>query len=106
MPPQLALILCIAFVFYLFQMERRQHRDAPWALWIPLAWMFFASSRFLTHWLKLLGLDLGGSSDADGSPLDRALFVVLIALAVLVLRRRDIDWKGVFFRNTWVWLFF
>jgi len=97
-----AFAACLALVVYLFRVDKQKSDDTSLALWIPLAWMFFAGSRFLSHWL---GTGFGGDA-TDGSPIDRTLFFGLMAAALVVVIRRRVDWKGIFFRNKWVWLFF
>ena len=98
-----ALAACLALVVYLFRVDKQKSDDTSPALWIPLAWMFFAGSRFLSHWL---GTGFGGADATDGSPIDRTLFFGLMAAALVVVIRRGIDWTAVFLGNKWVWLFF
>jgi len=42
----------------------------------------------------------------DGSPLDAAVFGLLIIAGALVLYRRQIDWTGLLTENRWIWLYF
>lgn len=100
-----ALLLCIAFVIYLFRLDRRGNDDWSPVLWIPLTWMFFAGSRFLSHWLQL-GPSFASAGGADGSPIDRAVFFSLMAAALWVAHKRGVDWTAVFLKNKLIWLFF
>jgi hypothetical protein len=95
----LATFGCLAFVIYLFAEDVRAEADSTRGLWIPLVWMFFAGSRWLSAWLDLQPpLD---SADAylEGSPIDRAVFLALIIAGILELRRRRIDWAALLSTN-------
>ena len=106
MPPGLALLVGLGFVAYLLRIDSRQSKDGSSALWIPLAWMFFAASRFLSQWLSVIGVPVPGADVVDGSPLDRVVFFLLMAAAIVVLRRRRVDWPRAFVDNKWIWLYF
>jgi exopolysaccharide production protein ExoQ len=101
MPPQLALLSCIVFVLYLFWVDRKRSNGFSNALWIPLAWMFLAGSRYVSQWLSL---SAPGSID-EGNPVNAASFFVLIAAGFFVLLRRKIDWGLLLSQNKWVWLY-
>jgi O-antigen ligase len=106
MPPGLALVIGLAAVAYLLRIDSRQLKNGSSALWIPLAWMFFAGSRFLSQWLSIMGIPVPGADQVDGSPLDRVVFLSLMVAAIVVLRRRRVDWPRAFVDNKWVWLYF
>jgi exopolysaccharide production protein ExoQ len=106
MPPVVAVVACLGLVFYLLRVDSKQSEDTSWALWIPLAWMFFAGSRFPTAWLSIMGVPIGATNITDGSPIDRAVFFLLIAAGLMVLRSRSVDWKRILFGNKLIWLFF
>jgi exopolysaccharide production protein ExoQ len=103
--PLLALTACICLVVYLFRVDARSTKDASTALWIPLIWAFFSGSRFLSHWLNL-GAFASTDSLLDGSPYDRLMFGALMAAALWVLKKRQVDWARVVLKNPLVWLFF
>lgn len=108
MRAQLASLICIIFIIYLFWKEHKKGDEGPSkAIWIPLAWMFLCGSRFVTGWLSLAGLSFGGPTTSDeGSPVDAASFFLLIMAGVFVLVRRKIDWGLVLTKNRWIWLYF
>jgi O-antigen ligase len=89
-----ATALCIAFVVHLFLTDPRPAGSTTPALWIPLAWMFFAGSRYLSSWLSFSSAE--ALSYDDGSPMDRLLFMVLLAAGIVVLARRGAPWAGRF----------
>lgn len=62
------------------------------ALWIPTLWLFFAGSRPVSLWLQLRMVGTGADDQLEGSPLDRAVWELLIlcALVILIARGRKI----------------
>jgi exopolysaccharide production protein ExoQ len=97
--------LCLLFIAYLFLTDPRPEGSTTSALWIPLAWMFFAGSRYLSSWLSFSSTE--SFSYDDGSPMDRALFMALLAAGLIVVVRRRARWSGNFFRaNTLLVLYF
>jgi exopolysaccharide production protein ExoQ len=91
MTPLAAAIVCVGFVVYLFRRDVRVDPDASTALWVPLLWMFFASSRYVSSWLSL-GAPGSSESYNEGSPVDAAVFFALITMGISILAKRDIAW--------------
>jgi len=67
------------------------------ALWIPTAWVLINASRPVSAWLQAFGLAVGpqtASADiyTEGSPIDRAVFTVLViaGLIILIVRGREV----------------
>ena len=106
MPPQLAALICIVFILYLFWVDRKRSEDVSRALWIPLIWMFFAASRNLSHWLNLGAPVDSVDAYLEGSPVDRIVFALLMIAGVLVLFRRRLSWGHLLAHNWWIWLYF
>ena len=104
MPRQVALIICLVFVAYLFSTDLRRSDRGSLALWIPLAWMFLAGSRFLSSWLSL-SIPMA-EAYAEGSPVDRAAFLCLIIMGVVVLANRKVRWAALLADNKWIALYF
>ena len=104
---QLATLICILGIAYLFWIDRKQAEGVSTAAWIPLIWMLFAGSRFPSQWLDL-GSPVALAAEAynDGSPIDRNVFLVLFIAGVWVLFQRRLNWRALFVDNAWVWLFF
>ena len=67
--------------------------------------MFLAGSRYVSHWLNL-GVPMSGEAYIEGSPVDRAVFLVLIVISVFSLFRRKLNWGQIFKDNPWIWLYF
>jgi exopolysaccharide production protein ExoQ len=106
MPAQLATLIVAIFILYLFWEEIREDQGTSHALWIPMIWMFLAGSRYASQWL-----DLGQPVDPrqvyrDGSPLDGAIFGLLIAAGAAILVMRRLDWGRLILNNKWIGLYF
>ena len=94
----MAVVLCLWFVVHLFRADARENPDASPALWLPLTWMFLASSRYVSSWLSLAGPGSVGSYD-EGSPIDRAVFFALLVAGLVVLYRRRLPWGHILSGN-------
>src|ERR1035441_376307 len=99
MPPQIATFAFAVGIWALFVLDRDRTTRPSSALWLPVLWLWIASSRTVAQWLSAAGLvnlqPLGADpSDLylDGSPLDRNVFTALLALGIVVLfkRRRQV----------------
>jgi O-antigen ligase len=108
MPPQLATLIFIFIIAYLFRVDFRTSRGSSKAVWIPIIWMFFGESRFPSQWLNIGAADAPNrlAQSIEGSPTDAIVFFILIVAGVLILRRRRINWSSLFTQNIWIWLFF
>src|SRR5262245_28441421 len=101
----LATLLCLLFIVYLFWIDLRRSDGPSHALWVPLAWMFLAGSRWVSSWLNL-GPSLASANDyAEGSPVDRAVFFGLIGAGLVILARRRSDWPNLLVNNKWIILY-
>ena len=107
MPPQLALLLTVGVVVFLFRRESRNGDGISRALWIPLLWMLITGSRFVGQWLGVLtGGGSGGVGYEEGSSLDALVFLALIAAGFSVLRLRQVTVSEVIRSNVWISIFF
>lgn len=102
MPPVIAFILCLAAVSWLFWRDIREKPNVTAALWLPFLWIFISGSRFLSQWLGIFGLNLGGISVEEGSPVDATLFFFIIFAGLYVLHRRQVQWSKFMRENPWV----
>jgi len=106
-PAPIATALCVAFMVYLFRRERRQSPNVTGALWIPWIWMLIIMSRFVTVWIHIIfGVNLGGASLEEGSPVDAVCSLVLIVAGIRVLFRRHVKLGLLVRQNGWVAIFF
>jgi O-antigen ligase len=69
--------------------------------------MAIAGSRYVGQWLNL-GAPQAMVAEAylEGSPVDRAVFMILIVSGIVVLLKRKLDWGSIFKDNAWIWLYF
>jgi exopolysaccharide production protein ExoQ len=104
MPPVVATVIFVVGIVILFILDRDRKDRTSWALWVPLIWFLIAGSRPVSAWL---GMTPGMSVEQylEGSPIDRAFFIVLIALGLVVLlgRRRRV---AALLQNNWPILVF
>ena len=104
MPPFVALSISLVMMAALLWREPRVRPGISVATWIPTLWILILSSRSVAQWL-----DLGGSHAADaymdGSPVDRAIYLALMAAAFVVLVRRSFSWGDLISQNA-VWVVF
>ena len=105
MPPPLALFLTLIFSGYLLWRDTRRAPQVSPALWLPVIWVFLIGSRFLSQWLNILGIPIGGASLEDGSPLDAAFFMALITAGMAVLLHRRFSLRVFVARNIWLTIF-
>jgi O-antigen ligase len=101
-PPLAALIFFIGIVG-LFWLDR-QDRIAK-ANVVPFLWLFIAMSRPVTSWTSTGSLERA-EAYLEGSPIDRSILTVLIALAIGVLWRRRPAVAAILRSNTAVIVFF
>lgn len=106
MPPKVALLLTLGFMFYLFRRDIREKPNVTGALWLPILWMFLVASRPVSFWLSILGLPgFAATSVEEGSPLDALVFLALIVLGIAILNRRGVNGARFIADNPWLALF-
>jgi len=106
MPPLIATLIFIVGIVGLFALDRgREAAEPSKALWIPVSWLFLVSSRPVSQWLGLTSTVSRADIYLEGSPVDRAVFMLLLALGLVVILRR---WKHVapLLRASWPILLF
>ena len=105
--PQIAALLCLGGIGYLFWIDRGRGEGFSAAVWIPFFWMLFAGSRFASQWWNLAPPEsISIEGYGEGSPIDRIVFLVLISAGLWVLFRRRLDLTGLVSQNPWLFLFF
>lgn len=98
MPPTLALVLWFVLLLALLRFDPAKEPGTSFALWVPVLWIFISGSRLPSQWL---GTDVESQAQAfeEGNPLDRAIYFLLILLAMAILMRRGFNWVDFFRRN-------
>lgn len=104
MPSNVATLLTLVFVLVALAWEARRCREISAAVWIPVAWLMLTGSRFISQWL-MLGNPAANRNVSDGSPLDAAVFLVLMVLGVMVLARRKVQLSEVLRQNAAIAMF-
>ncbi len=99
MPPQIALFICLAGMAGLFFLDRDTSVHNSKALWLPVIWLWIVGSRPVTVWFGI-----APPADVDiqleGSPIDRYVFLVLLAAGIIALIRRR-SRTSAFLRGSW-----
>ena len=105
MPPYLALALCFCLILALFVLDRQWRRAISIGGSIPIIWALVQGSRPITTWFSPSSIN---SLEAvyEGSPVDRAVYLVLIAAGLWILLARRFDSLGYASTNKWIVVFF
>jgi exopolysaccharide production protein ExoQ len=107
MPPGLAALLFAIGIAGLFFLDRGEKYRVSKALWIPTAWLFLISSRSISQWLGLSAASLDKATlYAEGNPVDRAVFLFIEILALVVVLNRLGRANAILRRNYGIGLFF
>ncbi len=88
MAPQIATVFFIFAILGLFVLDRHPNVKTSKALWVPVIWLWIAGSRNVSEWLHLDAPTNQGERYLEGSPTDRAILTILIAIGILVLIAR------------------
>lgn len=96
------LLSFLIFAIWLLNQDTKLREGISPALWIPTLWAGIIASRPVSAWTGI-----SGSGDTlDGSPADRAFYLVLIIAALLVLSRRAVNWGWLVSQNLPLLLFY
>jgi O-antigen ligase len=82
-------IVCIALIAWMSYMDRDEGVKLSKALWIPTIWLLINGSRAVTSWLHPEPAESLALQYSEGSPLDAAVYGILIAAGVVVLNFRS-----------------
>lgn len=105
MPSILALIIWFVLLVALLLFDPAKDSRVSSALWIPVIWMFIVATRNPAQWLNGGELKIVAGSMEEGSPLDRAVFIVLIIIAIGILASRTFRWDEFVTHNTTLVMF-
>jgi exopolysaccharide production protein ExoQ len=106
MPPQIATVVFIFGIWGLFALDRQPNERVSKAIWIPTIWLLIAGSRNVGQWLSMSAPSNQGQQYLEGSPIDRAVLGLLIALGLMVLLSRRPQAGALLRASTPVLLFF
>jgi exopolysaccharide production protein ExoQ len=82
-----ATVFFAILIWQLYRWTRDDEARTSKALWLPTYWLFIGSSRNLSEWFHLTSER--SVAYTEGSPLDRAVFTLVLALAVMVVLGRS-----------------
>jgi O-antigen ligase len=100
----LALALWLVLLLALLRFDPATDRHASPALWIPVIWVSIIGSRLPAQWLSgQIGFTSSGFS--EGNPIDRAVYLSLIAVSLMILTHRRFDWTRFVRANVWLTCF-
>lgn len=88
MPPVVAAVLFGCGILGLFWLDRDPQSRTSKALWIPVFWLLIVASRPVSVWLQLAPPTDQPYDYLEGSPLDRFVFMCLLAAGLLVVISR------------------
>lgn len=86
MNPSIASLVCAVGIAGLLYLDRENTARNSKALWLPGIWLGIVGSRSVSQWF---GVTLTENVQVDGSPVDAAVFAVLLLIAIGVLIRRS-----------------
>jgi exopolysaccharide production protein ExoQ len=98
MPSHVALLVWSVLLLILLRYASAKESTSSPALWIPVSWAVVMGSRSPAQWLGLVPTNAATAFE-EGSPLDRAFYLVLIGLALWTLAKRQFSWRDAFARN-------
>jgi O-antigen ligase len=102
----LGTIVCIAFIAGLFVLDRDAGVKPSKALWIPTLWLLINSSRAVSSWIQRVPAESLAQQYSEPSPLDAAVYAILIAVGLFVLNFRSRQVKRFLHENLPLVLFF
>lgn len=89
MSQQLATLFYVAVIAGLFYLDRDAKVRTSKALWIPVAWLMIIGSRPVSLWFQSGPTIEDAGQAAEGSPIDAAVFGILIVLGIIALSLRS-----------------
>ena len=109
MPPAIATIVFTVGILGLFYLVRGRGSRMSKGLWLSAIWIFLICSRPPSMWLgmsqNVSGVDATQAYE-EGSPFDRAVFLILLVAALVVLVSRSEKVKRLLQRNMPILLYF
>ncbi len=104
--PLIATFVCIAEILWLFALDRDRDAKTSPALWIPTLWLLINGSRSVSQWLHSSAVVPLAAQYSEGSPMDAAIYGLLILGGIVVLNFRTRRTGEILLRNVPILLFF
>lgn len=103
MNPTLASLIYACGIAGLFYLDRDPSISTSKSLWLPVIWIWIIGSRPISGWV---GISPDANVQLEGSPLDAAIFGVLLLAAIIVLIRRNKRTRALLFSNWAILVYF
>ena len=100
MAPQIVLLACYCFVFWLLRKDIKWRKVGSRALLIPGIWIAIQGSRPVSYWIG------EGGGNVEGNPINTLTYAVLIGAAIVVLSKRGFNWGMLVGRNKALFLIY
>jgi len=104
MSPWLATLICACGIAGLFYFDRDNSLRTSKALWLPVIWIWILGSRPVSGWLGIT--PTGANVQLEGSPVDAAVFEVLLVAAIVVLVSRGKGTRALLTQNWPILIYF
>jgi exopolysaccharide production protein ExoQ len=104
MNPLVAAFICACGIAGLFYLDRDKSVRTSKALWLPVTWIGVVCSRSVSEWLGIA--PTGANVQYEGSPIDAAIFGVLLVAAIGVLIARSTRTRVLLVSNWPILLYF
>lgn len=106
MSPSVAALIFVAFSVWLLASDIRRREGLSKALWVVVFWIALLGSRPVTSWFGE-SYQSGGLAQSydEGNPIERMVYLVLIAFGLMVLRRRRVRLLQFARENRWLFVF-
>jgi len=104
----LLIFIYLIFIIFFFKYDLKKNSEVSSALWIPLLWVLYTSSKSIDFWLnpEKLNYSTELSNYLSGNPVDRSFLTVLMFFGIIILLRRNINWKNLLLNNIYLLIFF
>jgi len=106
MTPAIATAVFVIVILGLFMLDRDPEVRTSPGLWIPIFWLFISSSRAVSMWVGETPTVSLTDEYIDGSPFDRAVYLTLLIIGLIVLLRRGRQVTKLLRANAPIILFF
>src|SRR5689334_15464709 len=102
LPPNVALLGSLIFIWYLYARDIRERPNVTGAVWLTVIWVVLMGSRSVSQWLYLLNLPISLGSFEEGNPLDAFIYLMLILAGLHVLNKRQVSLSEFVNNNGWI----
>jgi exopolysaccharide production protein ExoQ len=101
-----ATLLTVIVIVMLFRLDQIEESRSSLALWVPFIWLFIESTRPVSAWISLNVAGNTTNEYIDGSPLDRNILTVLMAMGLFFLLKKGKRGAAILRSNPAIILYF